>query len=69
MKIMKLTQQMKSHAVIVALLAEHSDLEIARFLKVERSFVKVWKPLTGILQKYPKVKRLLSALITSEYQN
>ncbi|KPU74657.1 uncharacterized protein Dana_GF26712 [Drosophila ananassae] len=34
-----LTQEMKRHAVIVALHAEHSDLEISTFLKVARSFV------------------------------
>ena len=42
----QLTQEMKRHAVIVALKAEHSDLEISRFLKVARSFVyKVRKEL------------------------
>jgi hypothetical protein len=35
----QLTQEMKRHAVIVALNAKHSDLEISRFLKVARSFV------------------------------
>lgn len=41
-----LTQEMKRHAVIVAIHAEHSDVEIARFLKVARSFVnKVRKEL------------------------
>lgn len=37
---------MKRHAVIVALQGDHSDLEIARFLKVARSFVfKIRKEL------------------------
>ena len=37
---------MKRHAEIVSIKAEHSDLEIARFLKVARSFVyKVRKEL------------------------
>ena len=41
-----LTQEMKRHAVIVSLKAGHKDLEIARFLKVARSFVyKVRKEL------------------------
>ncbi|XP_014473452.1 PREDICTED: uncharacterized protein LOC106743775 [Dinoponera quadriceps] len=35
----KLTQKMKRHAVIVAIHANHSDLEISLFLKVARSFV------------------------------
>ncbi|XP_014784953.1 tRNA (guanine-N(7)-)-methyltransferase isoform X1 [Octopus bimaculoides] len=34
-----LTQEMKRHAVIVAICAERSDLEIANFLNVARSFV------------------------------
>ncbi|XP_036370217.1 uncharacterized protein LOC118768217 [Octopus sinensis] len=34
-----LTNEMKRHAVIVALIANHGDLEISRFLKVARSFV------------------------------
>ena len=42
----KLTLQMKRHAIIIALKSEHSDLEIANFLKVARSFVhKVRKEL------------------------
>ena len=41
-----ITQEMKRHAVIVAIMAEHSDLQIAQFLKVARSFVfKVLKEL------------------------
>ncbi|XP_014484223.1 PREDICTED: uncharacterized protein LOC106749367 [Dinoponera quadriceps] len=35
----KLTQEMKRHAVIIIIHANHSDLEISRFLKVARSFV------------------------------
>jgi len=35
----KLTQEMKRHAVIVAIHANHSDLEISQFLNVARSFV------------------------------
>ena len=35
----QITQNMKRHTVLVALKAERSDLEIARFLKVARSFV------------------------------
>jgi len=35
----KLTQEMKRHAVIVAIHANHSDLKISRFLKVARFFV------------------------------
>lgn len=43
-----LTQEMKRHAVLVALHAEHSDLEIANFLKVSRQFVyKVRNELVG----------------------
>ena len=34
-----LTNEMKSHAVIVALKGDRRDLEIARFLRVERSFI------------------------------
>lgn len=34
-----LSQEMKKHAVIVAIYANHSDLEISQFLKVARSFV------------------------------
>ena len=34
-----LTKEMKRHAVLVALAANHSDSEIASFLKVARSFV------------------------------
>ena len=42
----KLTQEMKRHAVIVALQAEHSNLQIAQFLKVAQSFVfKICKEL------------------------
>ena len=42
----QLTQEMKRRAVIVAIKAEHSDLETSRFLKVARSFVyKVRKEL------------------------
>lgn len=33
------TQEMKRHAVLVALAANHSDSEIANFFKVARSFV------------------------------
>ena len=35
----KLTQEMKRHAVFVAIHAKHSDLEISQFLNVARSFV------------------------------
>ena len=35
----KLTQEMKRHAVIVAIHAKHSDLEISQVLNVARSFV------------------------------
>ena len=35
----KLTQEMKRHAVIVAIHAKHSDLEISQFLNVAWSFV------------------------------
>ena len=35
----KLTQEMKRHAVIVAIHAKHSDLEISQFFNVTRSFV------------------------------
>ena len=42
----QLTHEMKRHAVIVAIHAKHSDVEIARFLEVARSFVhKVRKEL------------------------
>ena len=42
----KLTNEMKRHAVIVALKGYHRDLEIARFLRVARSFVlKIRKEL------------------------
>ena len=30
----KLTQEIKVHTVIAAIIAEHSDIEIAQFLKV-----------------------------------
>lgn len=43
---MKLTQQMKSHSVIIALIAEHGDLVIANFLKIVLSLaVKVHKEM------------------------
>lgn len=35
----KLMQEVKRHAVIVSLVAGHSNLEIATFLKVTQSFV------------------------------
>ena len=35
----KLTQEMKRHAVIVAVHAKHSNLEISQFFNVTRSFV------------------------------
>ena len=35
----KVTQEMKRHAVIVAIHAKHSDLEISQFFNVARSFV------------------------------
>ena len=35
----KLTQKMKKHAVIFAIHAKHSDLEISQFMNVVRSFV------------------------------
>ena len=42
----KLTQEIKRQVVIVAIIAEHNDLQIAQFLKVARSFVfKVCKEL------------------------
>lgn len=42
----KLTHQMKRHAIIVALNLQHNDTEIAYFLKVARSFMtKVQKEL------------------------
>ena len=34
-----LTNEIKRHIVIVVLMANHGDLEIARFLRVARSFV------------------------------
>ena len=41
-----LTNEMKRRAVIVALKADHGDLEIARFLRGARSFVlKIRKEL------------------------
>ena len=36
----KLTQEMKRHAVIVAIHSKHSDLEISKFFNVTRSFVR-----------------------------
>lgn len=36
----KLTQQMKKHAVINALKAEHSYLKIAWFLKIARCYIR-----------------------------
>lgn len=51
----KLTQQMKRQAVIVALKAKHSDLEITHILKVVQSFiVKVHKELK-IIDRDPTV--------------
>jgi len=35
----KLTQEIKRHAVIVTIHANHSDLEISQFLEVARLFV------------------------------
>lgn len=61
---------MKRQAVIVALKAERSGLEIARFLKVRRSlskFAKSLKPLTGIQQQQLNIKCLLRSLIRSEH--
>lgn len=56
----QITQKMKRHAVLVALKAGHSDLEIARFLKVARSFVhKVRQELqsnNGTVSKIAKRK-------------
>ena len=41
-----LTNEMKIHAMIVALMSDHLDLEIARFFRVARSFVyKIGKEL------------------------
>ena len=41
-----LTNEMKRQAMIVAFEADHGDLEIARFLRVARSFVhKIHKEL------------------------
>lgn len=63
---------MKRFAVIVALKVEHSSLEIACFLKITRllsMFAKSRKPLTGVLQQFPNVKRLLRVLIPEECQN
>lgn len=55
-----LTQEMKRHAVIVALTAKHTDLEISNFLNVARSLTRIRKTIdemTGgyvqILLKYP----------------
>lgn len=39
MEASNLTQEMKRHAVVIALAANRSDSEIASFLKVTRSFV------------------------------
>ena len=45
----KVTKQMKRHAVIVAIKAQHNHTEIARFFKVARSFVaKVRKHLQAV---------------------
>ena len=56
-----LTQEMKRHAVIVALTAKHTDLEISNFLNVARSLTRNRKTIdemTGgyvqILLKYPR---------------
>ena len=35
----KLTQEMKGNSVIVAMMAEHSNLQIKQFVKVDRFFV------------------------------
>ena len=46
MRDLMLTNEMKRHAVIVALKADHGDLEIACFLRVARLFVyKIRKEL------------------------
>lgn len=44
-----LSQHMKTHTLTVALKAEHSDLEIPRFLSVVQSFfVKIRKKLEAV---------------------
>lgn len=44
----QLTHGMKRHAILIAIPAKHSDVEIARLLEVTRPFVyKDWKVLEG----------------------
>ena len=62
-----LTQEMKRHAVIVALTAKHTDLEISNFLNVARSFVyKVRMELEindGNVSPVAKRKNIFNALM------
>jgi len=57
----KVTQEMKRHAVIVAICAKHTDLEISNFLNCARSFVhKVRRELgasAGDVETVAKRKR------------
>ena len=68
-----LTNDMKRHAVIVVLNADHGDLEIVRFLRVARSFVhKMHKELekeNGDLMSESKRKNIPRVLIQWEHLN
>ena len=46
----QITQQMKRHAAIVALQADHSYLKIAGFLKVRSLYLKTIKVLDDFIQ-------------------
>jgi len=68
----KLTQEMKRHAVIVAIHANHSDLEISRFLKVARSFVnKFVQKVQGIIDEDPSksIRAILKDLQVSKHNS
>lgn len=56
-KKIKLTQQTEKHAVIVALKAEHHNLEITRFVKDARSLI-VRKWLEAIVRNFSAVVKL-----------
>ena len=57
----KLTQEMKSHAVIVAIHAKHIDLGISRFFNVARSFIhKVRRGLEASDGKVESVSKYIN---------
>ena len=71
MKDSTLTNEIKRHSVIVALKADHGDLEITRFLRVARLFVhKLRKELkkkeNDNLMSVSKHKKIFHAFLFNE---